>query len=135
MECKYKFILIDDIKVNNFITGIIIKKVYPDIEVVSFTDAQSGLDYVKECVGNTADDVRLLVLLDIYMPVMNGWDFLKEYGLFSDTIGSKVKIWLLSSSISKADMNRSKEYASVLGYAVKPLTEASFREMVATEIR
>lgn len=134
MTNKYKFVLIDDVKVNNFITGMIIKKVYPDIDVVSFTDAQSGLDFVKENGGNKSDGTKLLVLLDIYMPVMNGWDFLREYGFCGDEVHAQVKIWLLSSSISKADMNRSKEYAAVLGYAIKPLTEESFREMMKNEI-
>lgn len=134
MTNNYKFVLIDDVKVNNFITGMVIKKVYPDIDVVSFTDAQSGLEFVRENGGDSSDETKLLVLLDIYMPVMNGWDFLREYGFCGDEVHSQVKIWLLSSSISKADMNRSKEYASVLGYAIKPLTEESLREMMKHEI-
>ena len=63
-----------------------------------------------------------LIFLDIDMPLMDGFQFLDEFGNLSDKTQEKCSIIMLTSSISPADVNRSKKYDYVRKYINKPLT-------------
>jgi CheY-like chemotaxis protein len=65
-----------------------------------------------------------ILLLDLNMPVMNGWDFLEEFrarGLTS--VYGKLKIYILTSSIYKSDIEAAKQHDLVSDYLTKPLDE------------
>jgi CheY-like chemotaxis protein len=62
----------------------------------------------------------VLILVDINMPVMNGWDFLKEYAQVESS--REDTIIMLSSSIDFQDRQKSKDFPYVDGFIEKPLT-------------
>lgn len=129
MNKEYCFILIDDVAMNNLLSRYILKNNYPNALVVEFTDPQLGLDYVqKEC--NTTNNILYIILLDIYMPVTDGWDFLDSFEKFNDDIKKNCAIYVLSSSINKADSDKAKANKYVTGYALKPLTDTIIKDIV-----
>ncbi|PXX26015.1 response regulator [Arenibacter sp. ARW7G5Y1] len=68
-----------------------------------------------------------VILLDLNMPIMDGWEFLEEFGKLS---GKKdVKIYILSSSVDSRDMERASKYNAVNGFIAKPLTDVKIREL------
>ena len=69
------------------------------------------------------------------MPVMDGWEFLEEYKTLSGRINDNIKIYILSSSVDKNDIMRSKEYSSVIEYVVKPVYKEKFSEILQTVIQ
>lgn len=123
MTEKYCFILIDDVSMNNLLSKYILKNNYPDSQIVEFTDPIIGLDYIKEHAGKDVNTLHI-VLLDIYMPLVDGWDFLDSYEKLNDEIKEQCAIYVLSSSINKADSDRANANKNVIGYALKPLTES-----------
>ena len=120
---EYCFILIDDVSMNNLLSKYILKNNYPGSQIVEFTDPLFGLEYIKEQSGKSAD-ILYIVLLDIYMPVVDGWDFLESYDKLNDEIKKNCAIYVLSSSINKADSDKAIANKNVTGYALKPLTES-----------
>jgi two-component system, chemotaxis family, chemotaxis protein CheY len=130
MNRRYKFILVDDIAVNNLLTKRIISLTYPGAGIVQFTEAQQALEYIQEHHATPVSGNHTILLLDIYMPVMDGWDFLKAFGELADDIKSNIKVWLLTSSISTEDMDLAKANQYVSGFYQKPFTAASAIEIV-----
>ena len=119
----YKFILIDDVASNNLITKMNIRNVYPGSSVVAFTDARAGYDYIVEQYSKPGDHVPAILLLDIYTPIMDAWQFLGKFDLLNESVKSKVSVYLLSSSINDDDGERAKADKNVSGYILKPITE------------
>jgi CheY-like chemotaxis protein len=56
------------------------------------------------------------------MPIMDGWEFMEEMALMKSKFNKQITVYIVSSSISIEDKNRSKTYADILGYLSKPVT-------------
>ena len=67
------------------------------------------------------------------MPIMDGWEFLEAYELLQQKLPGKIKIYILSSSVDKNDIMRSKKYGSVIEYIVKPVFKAKFSEILQND--
>jgi len=125
------FVIIDDDIINNKLCRKIIEKTYPDSSITDFTSAKEGLDHIVQHYSTPGDE-KVIVLLDINMPVMNAWDFLNIFDTFSSQLKHRVKIHILSSSINKDDMMRAQTNENVAFYLVKPLTRESIKVIVNT---
>ena len=68
-----------------------------------------------------------MIFLDIRMPVMDGFGFLAEYEKLPTTVTQHCKLYMLSSSENKDDINRAKANAYVVDYIVKPVQEEVFK--------
>ncbi len=115
------FIVIDDDKINNILCRKIIHSVTPEIDIQTFFDPNAGLRYIKSAYGSReVNDV--ILLLDINMPTLLGWDVLDEFKTFSEVIKNHFKIFMLSSSVDPRDKQRADSSPFVSGYIEKPLT-------------
>lgn len=63
-----------------------------------------------------------MILLDINMPVMDGWEFAEEYDKKCDPTTKKVPVIMISSSVHNSDVSRVAEFSNVLSYVTKPVT-------------
>jgi CheY-like chemotaxis protein len=124
------FIIIDDDVINNKLCRRIIERAFPDAVVTDFINAREGLDCIVERYSKQTDE-KVIVLLDISMPVMNAWEFLDEFDKLSQSIKDRVKVHILSSSINKNDMMRAQTNTNVEYYLIKPLTKESIRLIVS----
>ncbi|WP_226390227.1 response regulator [Penaeicola halotolerans] len=121
MNFKYdKVILIDDDPINNLINRKIFSKTVPDVHIFEFLEGKNALQFLEsaESIENT------LVLLDINMPIMNGWDFLDIF----TSKGYRLDVWMLSSSIDPRDEVKSHTYPSVKGFIGKPLSQDKIKD-------
>ncbi len=126
------FIIIDDAKINNLISRVIILKNYPGSNIVEFTLAEEGLKYISEHYQSPDGGNQAILFLDIYMPNMDGWAFLEEYNKLSCFVKKNISIYMLTSSISKEDIDKAKGNVNVLGFVTKPLNE-SFKRVIERE--
>lgn len=107
-------VLVDDDETNMFICRKLLKIFDPEIQTLEFLDPISALDYFKSGVKSKIS----LLLLDLNMPKINGWQFLDN--LTSENFDSDVVI--LSSSIDPNDFQKAKTEGKVKDYWTKPLT-------------
>ncbi|AFL84910.1 response regulator with CheY-like receiver, AAA-type ATPase, and DNA-binding domains [Belliella baltica DSM 15883] len=110
MENISKIIFVDDDKIQHMINKKNMIRIKPELELIFFSDPFLALDWLET---NSAD----LLLLDINMPEMSGWEFLER--LASKKININVN--MLSSSMDPDDYAKSKEFESVSGFLIKPL--------------
>tara|TARA_R100000750_G_scaffold40276_1_gene26061 strand:- start:80 stop:523 length:444 start_codon:yes stop_codon:yes gene_type:complete len=117
--------LIDDNKIDLFVNQRIIEKYNPEIGIKTFNNAISAISFFKLLELNinmkplTVPDV---VLLDINMPEMNGFNFFKEFNRLNLIDKSKIDIYMLSSSLCPDDIYRARMKTHCSGYITKPLT-------------
>jgi CheY-like chemotaxis protein len=65
------------------------------------------------------------------MPIMDGWQFLEEYILLQPTLGRKIIIYIVSSSISPEDIIRARKITAVTDYIIKPITKEKLIEVTS----
>ena len=112
--------LIDDNSIDNFVNKTVIKQNLTDNIVIKGT-VKEALNYLrKEC--DKIQNIPDLIFLDINLPALSGFDFLKEYENFSDSIKNKSKIIVLSCSDKPEDIEEMMSNKYVNEYLIKPLS-------------
>lgn len=109
--------LIDDDPVNTLICSSLLHKLQPGYEVEVFQDASSALR--RLAASPTWPE---LILLDLNMPDLDGWDFLDGLEALSRPDHQLPPVFILTSSIRNSDRERAASIPAVCGYLPKPLT-------------
>ena len=122
--------LVDDDPINNMINQKLLARVQPNWGTTAFLTAREALDTIGQRLAPTTEALPGIILLDINMPVMNGWDFLQEYREFPTDFRETCQVFILSSSLDKQDISRAREYKEVRDYLTKPLREATLRKIL-----
>jgi CheY-like chemotaxis protein len=87
-------------------------------------DALIGLKAMIE----TGQKVPDIILLDINMPVMDGWEFLDEFTQLPAL--QKITIYMVTSSIDPEDLKKAKEYEGLTNYFVKPMNADNIKQII-----
>nr|WP_315177077.1 response regulator [uncultured Flavobacterium sp.] len=117
--------VIDDDAIYQIIVNKIIQRSEMFSTITSFKNGKEAIDVLQEIVHNTADESASLpdiILLDINMPIMDGWEFMEKMGLIKSKFSKDITVYIVSSSIATEDKNKSKTYSDILGYLSKPVT-------------
>ncbi|GAA4757561.1 MULTISPECIES: response regulator [Flavobacterium] len=121
--------VIDDDKTFQYLTHCVITDTHliQDIEMFS-----NGLDALNYLQNNCLDEKKLpdIILLDLFMPVMDGWGFLKNYTEIESKLVKKIPIYIVSSSIDPIDIQKSKSLGHVTDFIVKPMTKEVFLKIL-----
>ncbi|MFK8032194.1 MAG: response regulator [Gammaproteobacteria bacterium] len=128
---QIKVLLIDDSSDDNFFHERAIKKSGLDAAITVFTHAEGALEYLQSIAEN--DHYHLiphLILLDINMPRMTGWEFLDVYASLPGSVRKSVVIVMLSTSPDPRDKSLAEDNELVADFSNKPLTADSFRAMI-----
>jgi len=120
-----RIVLIDDDQTTNVLNKLIIEKSRLVDEIVLFGEAKKALEFLNSEDGKK----KALILLDINMPKMDGWDFLDAYSKLND-VTREDKIVLLTSSIDPVDMKKAEKYEPVSDYKSKPLSFDMLQSLV-----
>ena len=123
-----KLLLVDDDEVTITICRIVLSKAGFAKEIDIAKHGQQALDYL-ESLSKTNSHQPGLILLDLNMPVMDGWDFLDNYMKSYASIFRETKIVILSSSINPEDFKKADQYPAVINFINKPLTNQRVEEL------
>lgn len=121
--------LVDDDEINNFITVKLIRKAFPDSVISTFLNGRTAIDRIKDILKNHPNNIPDYILLDINMPIMNGWEFLEDYKSSGLDPEKRITIYILSSSVFSNDIDKAKSYHSVANFISKPLNLESIKEV------
>tara|TARA_R110000744_G_scaffold328989_1_gene434518 strand:+ start:214 stop:600 length:387 start_codon:yes stop_codon:yes gene_type:complete len=118
-----KILIIEDDEITNFITKTNLEKFgYKNIAVA--LNGQEGLDYLK---NNSCPD---LILLDINMPILDGWDFLEATTRLN--LGLEIPVVVITSSIRFEDRSNAELYSNVIDYMEKPINFEELNNLLAS---
>lgn len=114
---NHKVIIIDDDPAALFLYAEIIKEFNFTEDLTTFNNALKALDFLQ----HIQDKEKRIILLDLNMPMMGGWDFLDHIKDYPSK--DFLSIFILTSSVNSADKDRSMTYTYVAGFFEKPLME------------
>ena len=128
-EAMKKVYLIDDDDIFVFLTKKTILKVSDNVDVEVFSDGYQAITHLKE-IAHNREALPDVIFLDLNMPVMDGWEFLAEYGELRTSLARETQLYIVSSSISPHEMERSNNIEAVSAFIIKPLVKERFLEIL-----
>lgn len=96
-------------------------------DIITFNNGDDAIAKLGEDLKNP-NELPDFILLDLNMPVMDGWQFLDAYNQMN--IPKEIPVFIATSSIDPRDMEKSKSYSVVKDYVLKPITGQKIQEMV-----
>jgi CheY-like chemotaxis protein len=112
--------VIDDDPIYQIIVNKIIQKSELFSSASSFTNGKDAIDALKKTLENNEMPPNM-ILLDINMPIMDGWEFMEEMVLLKSQIHEPIHIYIVSSSIAIEDKSKAKSYSEIIAYLSKPV--------------
>jgi CheY-like chemotaxis protein len=123
--------LVDDDPVTNFINFITLSKMNISNEIVISRNGEEALLYIKK-FRSRHNSMPALILLDVLMPVMDGFEFLERFEKIKKESSCESKVIMLSTLFAKSDINilNQKGYSLFLN---KPLEKNKLLAMLYEE--
>lgn len=113
-------LLVDDCRAVSFVYDYTIKRKDAKINTVIKTNGLNAFEYLKQLNDNSQDPPNIIIL-DINMPVMNGWGFMEHYDKLPLHFKQQSMIIIGSSSSNIDDIQMAKENENVHDYLIKPI--------------
>lgn len=123
-------LLVDDDATTNFLNQRLLSRLSVSPQVHVALNGAEALSWLQACCQQAPETFPVLILLDLNMPVMNGFEFLEAYQQLPAAPRQHTVIVMLTTSTLDADQLRARQLP-IAGYLTKPLT----RENIATVLR
>ena len=125
---KLNFIIVDDRELDCFIAE---KLILNTGKCNSFKAYDNAIEALQDIKATEPEKGSLTVLLlDIMMPVMNGFQFIEEFENLPKETKNNYRIISITTSLNKNDISRISTYESVFGVLKKPYSFEAFEEMI-----
>lgn len=117
-------VIIDDDPINNFLCEKVLGTSDEVERAKSFDNPLEALVYLKLKAAeyDLMQDFPDLILLDLNMPQLDGWNFLEEYRSLPNNVTQNTKLYILTSSVDDRDKKRASKVNFLNGFISKPLT-------------
>jgi CheY-like chemotaxis protein len=114
-------IIIDDDPISSKIAALSIKKGIPEKQCIIYNNPEIALKDIV-ALRNNQPELNPLLLIDINMPEMNGWEFIEALNEQMPETDNQYLGMILSSSVDPADIDKAKSYQRIVKFLTKPFT-------------
>ncbi len=128
---KFKnVLLIDDDQLTILICEKMISLTAFADKVMTALNGSDGLNFLRNLIDNDTSNIPQVILLDLNMPPLNGWEFLDEFTKMVPALQQVPPFYILSSTVDPEDEKRAMSYSCVKGFISKPLTKEQLDKIV-----
>jgi len=124
-------LLVDDDHVFNFLSSKTLQSMGFANDIHTVLNGKQAIDYFNDYFARSKP-LPDLILLDLNMPIMDGFGFLEAFRRLDLPDKDQIKIIILTSSDNSDDISRAKDLG-VSQYLTKPLEEHSFRKALESD--
>lgn len=132
-ELQPKFetvMIIDDNAIDLYVCSRMTTKNNFGKRVLEYSVATDALHYLQDNQDNFSE-LPQIIFVDIYMPLMSGFEFMKEYDKLSPALKNHCKVYIISSTIDNEDIVKSHSDKNVVSFQVKPITKDFLDRIIA----
>jgi CheY-like chemotaxis protein len=117
-------LIIDDDTTTNLIHKMILEQANVAENILVALNGKEALDLIRNAGNGPENNYPLpdLILLDINMPIMNGWEFIEEYQKLDNGLKSKMVVVMLTCSLNPDDEIKAGKLPAINGFRNKPLS-------------
>ncbi|MEE2773196.1 MAG: response regulator [Bacteroidota bacterium] len=119
--------IIDDDPVFVFGTKKIMELANFSSSIMVFHNGHEALQNLKPIIEK-GENIPEVILLDLNMPIMDGWEFLDEF--IEIPTSKQITIYIVTSSVDPADSKRAEKYDNVSNYLVKPIRSEDLKSIL-----
>ncbi len=130
MTKNFNFCIVDDDDIYQFTMKKTIESLNLAKSIIAFSDGEEALNFMIENL-NKDDELPDIILLDINMPIMDGFQFMEEYIKIKPNLGKKITIYMVSSSVDIADIERAKRISDISDYIIKPIKKGKLQSIIS----
>ncbi len=120
MKNHYNICIIDDDSIYQYAITKTIKAYNLANNIMVFSDGEEALDFFIRNL-DSSENLPDIILLDINMPIMDGFQFMEEYIKIKPRVGKKIMIYMVSSSVDPKDIEKAKRIGEISDYIIKPI--------------
>jgi CheY-like chemotaxis protein len=121
-KAKLKVLLVDDDTIYQYIASKTLDATGLTQKIITCSNGEEAYRFLEKNMNNP-HELPDIILLDVNMPVMNGWDFLHAFKNLHSPSLKDIPIFLVTSSVNDADINYAQQFSNVQDYIVKPLVK------------
>lgn len=124
MKHNFKILIIDDNIIDQIVTKKLLQKNLNLTESCAVSSGKDGITWLEN--SNIGPEDKLIILLDIKMPEMDGFAFLEEFEKLDKKNSNQIMIFMLSSTLDPKDKTRAENNIFVKKLLSKPLSTEEF---------
>jgi CheY-like chemotaxis protein len=129
MKQSKKICIIDDDSICTVILKKNIALLNESLPVATYTNGLEALHVLQQALDK-GEPLHCTILLDINMPVMDGWEFLETFTKLTEEAKKDISVYIMSSSIDYEDKARTAAYSVVKSYLVKPIGKHIIQDII-----
>ncbi len=122
MNVNKLILIVDDDYVYKLVTRRMISLCCSNAEIIFAENGREAINILQASIQDASSRLPDIILLDIEMPEMNGWEFLRTFSSLPGTAVNGIEIYVASSSIDELDRERTRIYPAVKELLVKPFS-------------
>ncbi len=126
MSKPKNILLIDDDEIFIFLTSKLLQSISEVGNISVSYSAMEAINYLEMIDQKGFPDI---ILLDLNMPGLSGWDFLEFYSILHPKFKKQPLLYVVSSSIAANDTERALKLRGVSGYIAKPINTDSLKKI------
>ncbi|KJD33623.1 transcriptional regulator [Tamlana nanhaiensis] len=120
MNSNLNICIVDDDEVYQFTVAKALETINFNKNILAFYDGEEAFNYLIENLDNSSQ-LPDVILLDINMPIMDGFQFMEEYVKIKPKVGKRITIYMVSSSVDPYDLEKAKSISDISDYIIKPI--------------
>jgi CheY-like chemotaxis protein len=122
-------LLVDDDQTTNYLNRLLLTRLEVANKLLVAANGQEALDLLQVHCHEASEECPALILLDVKMPVMDGFAFLEAYDTLPLTQKNAIIIVMLTTSLHPQDVDRVRKL-NIAGFLNKPLTKEKLNEVL-----
>ncbi|MEP2280988.1 response regulator [Maribacter sp.] len=125
--------IIDDDDISKYVMKRYLKQLSVT-KVIEFPDSVQPLKFIQDNY-ESLDKLPDIIFLDLHMPILNGFDFIKDFQTIAPKIDKKINIVMLTSSINAEDVDQAKTFPEISDYFIKPIKHRDLARIMNVELK